>query len=80
MIIVAQDNKHIINFDMFDYIDVVLRGDGFWNEIFAENSDNAILLGRYNTEGEAKEVMRKFAQSYGAINVFYVPKEVEENE
>lgn len=79
MLIFTQDGKHIINAENFDYFEVIYRGDGYWNDIYAECSDDTILLGKYKTEEEAKEVFEKIAQSYGAINIFYMPKENEDD-
>lgn len=80
MLIFSQDRKHIINSDQFDYFEIIIRGDGYWNEIFAENSDNSILLGKYITEAQAKDVFEHIAQSHGAVTTFYMPKEETKDE
>lgn len=45
-------------------------------QIIADCIDNReIILGDYKNEYRAEEVLQKIAQSYGAINTFYMPEE-----
>ena len=75
MLIATYDGSHLVNLDRFNYLEATYRGDGYWNDIYAEGDEDSILLGRYLEEKTAREAFEHIAQSNGAISVFYMPKE-----
>jgi len=90
MIIVSQDKKEVINFE--NILSVKLFHDDEDNECLYEiyttvnaPGDNYILLGEYNTEQKAKEVLQEIVGLYrrcqqvigergGVANFIYPPK------
>lgn len=90
MIIVSQDKKEVINFE--NILSVKLFHDDEDNECLYEiyttvnaPGDNYILLGEYNTEERAKEVLQEIVELYrnqvnkyhytNVNNVYEMPKE-----
>jgi len=71
MIIVSQDKKEVINFE--NILSVKLFHDDEDNECLYEiyttvnaPGDNYILLGEYNTEERAKEVLQEIVKKYSS--------------
>ena len=78
MLIFTQERNKLINSNCVSYFDVDTLGDGNSNSVYANfENDAPICLGTYILVQEAKQVLDKIAQSYGAINIFYMPKERE---
>ena len=78
MLIYTQNRDKVINSDIVSYFDLDLTGDGNSNVLYANYENDAPLtLGVYSREDDAKKVLDKLVQSYGAISVFYIPTEEE---
>ena len=80
MIIVTQDATEIINFDNTLNISLYPKYDGLDNEVGYEifagmkaPDDNYRLLGCYETEKRAKEVLQDIIKTMS--RVFYMPEE-----
>ena len=74
MVIVSQDKKEVINFE--NILSVKLFHDDEDNECLYEiyttvnaPGDNYILLGEYNTEERAKEVLQEIVSKYRQYNL-----------
>lgn len=76
MLIFTQGRNKLINSNCVSYFDVDILGDGCSNSVYANfENDAPICLGTYILVQEAQKVLEKIAQGYGAINIFYMPKE-----
>ena len=67
MIIVSQDKYNILNFDTT--VNIGVEEISTLNDtvqISAETSGNTIVLGKYETEERAKEVLQEIVERYGS--------------
>lgn len=66
MIIVSQDKEVIVNFDNVQAINVHMQNKKQVAAWFScnENNRNNVLLGNYETEERAKEVIKEIARFY----------------
>ena len=78
MIIVSQDKKEIVNFD--SVISIKIYHDDEDNEclyeiyaVVEEPDDNYILLGIYETEERAKEVLEQITIAYANMEIIKIP-------
>ena len=67
MIIVSQDKKEIVNFDNISSIKL-FHGEGDYELYCCVNAqrDNHILIGIYENEERAKEVLQEMVKKYGS--------------
>lgn len=70
MIIVSQDKDVIVNFNNVEniWINNPLENDDGKFEIRAESYSNNMLIGEYETEEKAKEVLQELADTYIGIS------------
>ncbi len=85
MIIVSQDKKEVINFE--NILSVKLFHDDEDNECLYEiyttvnaPGDNYILLGEYNTEERAKEILKSITDEYQASKIFECTSDIYKNQ
>lgn len=78
MIIVEQDGTYAVNYDNVEVITVAVNKEEREYAIIAERvSDNKVIMGIYNTEKRAKEVLEEIIiayddfESYKYISVTY---------
>lgn len=72
MIILSQDKKEIINFDNVNLIRV--RNDGSivtYDNTYNEQTGVSSVLGKYETEKRAKEILREILWEFGASDMNY---------
>lgn len=86
MIIVSQDRAVIVNFNNVEnvWINNPLENTEGKFEIITESYSNNRLMGEYDTEERAKEVLKEIMKEYGKCNrfgpgfvsneVFYMPE------
>lgn len=76
MIILSQDGKEIINFDNVNLIRV--QDDGSivtYDNTYNEQTGVSSVLGRYETEKRAKEILREILWEFGASDMNYTAYE-----
>lgn len=73
MIIVSQDKDVIVNFDNVEnvWINNPLENDEGKFEIRAESYSNNMLIGEYETEERAKEVLAEIVDTYTKIGTTF---------
>ncbi len=74
MVIVSQDKKQIINFNVIDFVDVMPMDDGKF-EIDANFAHCITELGYYDTEDRAKEVLEEIIEKYENIQLLKYSRE-----
>lgn len=65
MIIVSQDKYNILNFDTTVNIgveEITTLADSV--QISAQTNGNTVVLGKYNTENRAKEILQEITKAY----------------
>lgn len=72
MIIISQDRKSIVNFNIMNIIEIF--NNGTKSVLRAENRDDVYLLGTYETEERAKEVLQEISFAYANIEMINIPK------
>ena len=77
MIILSQDGKEIINFDNVNLIRV--QDDGSivtYDNTYNEQTGVYSVLGKYETEKRAKEILREILWEFGASDMNYAAFEM----
>lgn len=72
MIILSQDKKEIINFDNVNLIRV--QDDGsivVYDNTYNEQTGVSSVLGKYETEERAKQILREILWEFGALDMNY---------